>query len=214
MAISIKEIDFSKAAKGKVKLKLNKTANTKARNGIVSRDITDGSDLPPHGDYVRGFDRVTPHLGIVAGYADHNYPLINKEMIMDKKYFDDFEWSGDKRFQGLVLTGLRFKGTGSFPDSVSFVGYKECSFGGVTPLKTPYIDLLYGPAEKDGNGENEFEEEKEPAAPKKNYPLVHLLITQIQTVITEATEHYQEMKYEKSNQTSFIDDKGALVPAD
>lgn len=214
MPLIIKKIEFKKPEV--VYLELNKTANSKHYKGIVTKQGNETSDLPPHADYVRAFDRMTPHALIILGFADHNYPLIDKEMIMDMQYFNKFEWEDDARFQGITLKAVAFKGNSSTPESISFHFLKESPYGGEQLLKTPYLALERkpAPAEADNDYESDGSEKKE-AHISKQYPLLDILISQIETLITEATEHQQEMKFAKNPQTTlFVDDKGDLVPAE
>jgi len=187
MAQKIKRLELKPS--GKVFIELNKSNSSKNATGVVNKNSKETSDLMPHGDLLRALEKLTPHLLIAMELADPTYTLIDKDYPMDKKYFDSWEWKEDPRFEGLTVTGILVVGKEAV-DGIYLLGTKETSLGGISKLKTPLISLV-----------KEVESE--------NYPLQLIIDAQIETLISEALEYHNELKFAPDPQGKLWEDATA-----
>lgn len=134
-------------------------------NDVVTKKNVEESDLIRHMDFVRAMDRFAPHLAIRYGFAD---TMDRTDFPIDKKWFDDFAWGSDPRFDGIEMRGIIIQGKDA-EDGIQLVGVKIMDDGAELPLKTDAISL-----NEDPEG--------------FNYPLRKILFAQLETFITEAQE--------------------------
>lgn len=188
MAQKLKRIEVKPS--GKIFIELNKSTASRNEAGVVNKNEKSTSDLQPHGDLVRALEKLTPHLLIAMELADPEYTLIDKTFPLDKKWFDEFHWHEDPRFDGLTLTGVLVVGKEA-ADGIYLLGTKETSFGGLCKLKTPLISLL-----KEADG--------------LNYRLQDIIDAQFETLVTEAIEYYNDLKFAPDPQMELWDEATSL----
>lgn len=144
------KVEFAKVEIGKEQQMFD-AKFTKQSNQPASRKLSDA------------LEKLCPHLL----YATE---LCTTEIILDdkidaRKWFDEFKFHEEERFQGLKITGIEFIGNNDVIDSVKLYGYRETQLtdkGFKVPLETQVINL-------DRTAEN-------------HYPLVVILEEQIQAV--------------------------------
>lgn len=110
------------------------------------------------------FEQLQPHLLYATELAGPEIKL-GKE-IDERKFFDEFEFKEIPLFQGLQITSIEFIGNESI-DSVKLKGYRETQLTN-KPFKVP---LQTGVINLDRAADN-------------HYPLVHILIEQIDDLET------------------------------
>ena len=121
---------------------------TKKSNQLMSRKL---SDL---------MEKLEPHLLWATELTDRT--IITDEKIDARKFFNEFKFRDEERFQGLKVTGIDFIGNNDVIESVKLYGYRETQLTDVgfkVPIPTPVINL-------DRTAEN-------------HYPLVVILEEQI-----------------------------------
>lgn len=173
MAQRIKAVTFKNS--GKILIELNRSAASRNSEGVVNKNEKVLSDLQPHGDLLRAAEKMMPHILIAMEFAKPTYDVINKDFPIDKKWFDNFDFADDPRFEGITLTGVIVVGKEA-ADGIYLLGTKETANGGISKLKTPLISLL-----KDADG--------------YNYPLQNILDAQFETFVTEVLEYQNELKF-------------------
>jgi len=169
--------------KDKLKIKFQQTART-GRQGInepYSSVSTDNPDLEVHRHLKDALFRLVPHTMFSTGFADHKVAIPTS--IDDKKWFDDGHFEDDERFSSIEVTGVEFIGKTAI-DGIKIHAVKKNDKEENTKFKTPVIYL-------DRNVEGA-------------YPLVAILIAQIETLIFEI-DAYMEGKNANSNQLSLWD---------
>jgi len=133
----------------------------KKSNQLMSRSLSDV------------LEKLEPHLLYSTELCDTSI-ILGKD-IDAKKFFDNFEFRAEERFQGLKVTGIEFIGNNDVIDSVKLKGYRETQLtdkGFKVKFETPVINL-------DRAAEN-------------HYPLVHLLDEQINDLHTALLAWHQK----------------------
>lgn len=124
-----------------IKLSFGKVEVSKEKQMFDAR-FTKQSDQPMSRALSDALDKLAPHLL----YATE---LCTTEIILDekldaRKWFDEFQFNEEERFQGLKITGVEFIGNNDVVDSVKLSGYRETQLtekGFKVPLETQVINL-------------------------------------------------------------------------
>ena len=147
--LNYKKIEITvKSKKQFVKAEYSAVEQNKERQ-MFNADWSKKSDQPINRDLSNAWDRLIPMLMYGTTLVDHT---INLDESMDyDKYFREFEYNNDERFDGVNVTKAVFGGNNNV-ESVKLYGYKLIEeFGKPFKVKfeTPVIAL-------DRHAENKF----------------------------------------------------------
>jgi len=93
-------------------------------------------DKEAHRDLIYAFNRLCPHLLFQTELIDKSVAI--PADIEDKKYFDDFLFDDDERFEGVTVTKVQTFGKNEI-EGIKIFGEKTNSNGDVCPLRTGVI---------------------------------------------------------------------------
>lgn len=179
MATKIKSVHFTKDSTiiGFVESYQLRDANDPHNDKTPGKHM----DLPRHADFIRAMDKLKPHLVIAPGFAEPFDALGN---ILKHEDFNEFfadSKEAPQAFKNLEVTGIIIQGKNA-SDGVQIVGTKTNDNGDVTKIRTGSIALKRVP---DGF----------------NYPLLEILDTQIDTLLSEADKYLARKKHGAGVQT-------------
>lgn len=169
---SLMEVRFNKTSVGMGGNQL-KDAWSRKSNQLMSKDLNNC------------IERLIPHLMFASELADRSLKL-DKDMDYNR-WFEEFLFTEDKRFDGVVITSVQFIGKDTL-DAVKLYGYKETEFTDKpfkVKIETPVISLVR-------TNEN-------------SYPLVAILDTQIDTLQHEIEEWLERGKTVTQAEFKFLE---------
>lgn len=165
---NIKSITFSGKKTKWTTIKFGQRFQPRDQNEIIDEEPTFKSNMSRHNDFNRAMEIFKPHLLIRCGFAE---PVDRLGQPIGADYFSQHEYEDDPKFEGIEITGIIIT-TKKDKTGFQIVGTHTTVDGQVVKLKSPAISTLQ---KQEGEG--------------YNYPLIHYIDEQLDTLIIEANEY-------------------------
>lgn len=157
----------------------NKEIGRSGMDTLYDTEQTKKTTQEVHRDLIYAYDSCVPHLMFSTQLIDKSVAI--PADMEPEKYFKDWHWENDSRFDDIHVTGIKTFGKHAI-EGIYLYGHKITEHGDVVELRSPLISL-----DRD---------------PNNNYPLHILFGAQIETLLFEIDAYLTNGKSVADNQLS------------